>query len=59
VSTDEVYRNLGTEGFFTETTSYGPNSTYAASKAGSDYFVRAYGETYGLLYMISNCSNNY
>ena len=59
VSTDEVYGSLGSEGLFTETTSYDPNSPYSASKASSDHFVRAYGETYGLPYVISNCSNNY
>lgn len=59
ISTDEVYGTLGAEGLFTETTSYQPNSPYSASKAGSDHFVRAYGETYGLPYIISNCSNNY
>ncbi len=59
VSTDEVYGSLGQEGLFTETTSYDPNSPYSASKASSDHFVRAYGETYGLPYIISNCSNNY
>ena len=59
VSTDEVYGSLGDEGFFTENTSYNPNSPYSASKASSDHFVRAYGETYGLPYIISNCSNNY
>ena len=59
VSTDEVYGSLGKTGFFTETTPYDPNSPYSASKASSDHFVRAYGETYGLPYVISNCSNNY
>lgn len=59
VSTDEVYGTLGDTGLFTETTSYDPNSPYSASKASSDHFVRAYGETYGLPYVISNCSNNY
>lgn len=59
VSTDEVYGTLGEIGLFTETTSYDPNSPYSASKASSDHFVRAYGETYGLPYVISNCSNNY
>ncbi len=59
VSTDEVYGTLGAEGLFTEETSYDPNSPYSASKASSDHFVRAYGETYGLPYVISNCSNNY
>ena len=59
ISTDEVYGSLGPEGLFTETTSYNPNSPYSASKASSDHFVRAYGETYGLPYVITNCSNNY
>src|SRR3954470_6952264 len=59
VSTDEVYGALGSTGFFTETTPYHPNSPYSASKASSDHFVRAYGETYGLPYVITNCSNNY
>ena len=59
VSTDEVYGSLGETGLFTETTSYDPNSPYSASKASSDHFVRAYGETYGMRYVISNCSNNY
>ena len=59
VSTDEVYGSLGDEGLFTESTSYDPKSPYSASKASSDHFVRAYGNTYGLPYVISNCSNNY
>ncbi len=59
ISTDEVYGSLGKTGFFTETTAYDPNSPYSASKASSDHFVRAYGETYGLPFIISNCSNNY
>tara|TARA_R110002167_G_scaffold58527_1_gene165786 strand:+ start:4808 stop:5851 length:1044 start_codon:yes stop_codon:yes gene_type:complete len=59
ISTDEVYGSLGETGLFTETTAYDPNSPYSASKAGSDHFVRAYGETYGMPYIISNCSNNY
>ena len=59
VSTDEVYGSLGKKGFFKETTPYDPNSPYSASKASSDHFVRAYGETYGMPYVISNCSNNY
>jgi len=59
VSTDEVYGSLGEEGLFKETTAYDPNSPYSASKASSDHFVRAYGETYGLPYVITNCSNNY
>ena len=59
VSTDEVYGTLGKDGLFTETTAYDPRSPYSASKAASDHFVRAYGETYDLPYVISNCSNNY
>ena len=59
ISTDEVYGTLGDTGLFTETTAYDPNSPYSASKASSDHFVRAYGETYGMPYVISNCSNNY
>ncbi|NOJ43547.1 dTDP-glucose 4,6-dehydratase [Bradyrhizobium australiense] len=59
VSTDEVYGSLGAEGFFTETTVYGPNSPYSASKAGADHLARAWYTTYGLPTIISNCSNNY
>ncbi len=59
ISTDEVYGTLGETGLFEETTSYDPNSPYSASKASSDHFVRAYGETYGMPYKITNCSNNY
>ena len=59
VSTDEVFGTLGDTGLFTETTPYSPNSPYSASKAGSDHFVRAYGETFHLGYVITNCSNNY
>jgi len=59
ISTDEVYGSLGEEGLFTETTAYDPQSPYSASKASSDHFVRAYGNTYGLPVVISNCSNNY
>ena len=59
VSTDEVYGSLGTEGLFTEKTPYDPSSPYSVSKASSDHFVRAYGETYEIPYVISNCSNNY
>lgn len=59
ISTDEVYGSLGVEGLFTETTAYDPNSPYSASKASSDHFVRSYGETYGLPYVLTNCSNNY
>jgi dTDP-glucose 4,6-dehydratase len=59
VSTDEVFGALGDSGFFTEETPYAPNSPYSASKASSDHFVRAYGETYHLPVIITNCSNNY
>ncbi|WP_420319323.1 dTDP-glucose 4,6-dehydratase [Ekhidna sp.] len=59
VSTDEVYGSLGEEGLFKEITPYDPKSPYSASKASSDHFVRAYGNTYDLPYVISNCSNNY
>ena len=59
ISTDEVYGSLGLSGLFTETTAYDPNSPYSASKASSDHFVRAYGETYAMPYVITNCSNNY
>lgn len=59
ISTDEVYGSLGEKGLFKESTPYDPNSPYSASKASSDHFVRAYGETYKLPYVISNCSNNY
>lgn len=59
VSTDEVYGSLGAAGQFTEDTPYAPNSPYAASKAASDHLVRAWGTTYGLPVLLSNCSNNY
>lgn len=59
VSTDEVYGALGDTGFFTEESKYDPHSPYSASKAASDHFVKAYGDTYGLPVIISNCSNNY
>lgn len=60
VSTDEVYGSLSmSEPAFIETTSYAPSSPYSASKAASDHFVRAWGETYGLPVVTSNCSNNY
>ncbi|TAE57503.1 MAG: dTDP-glucose 4,6-dehydratase [Bacteroidetes bacterium] len=59
VSTDEVYGSLHEGEFFTETTPYDPQSPYSASKAASDHFVRAYGNTYDLPFVISNCSNNY
>lgn len=59
ISTDEVYGALGAEGFFTETTPYAPNSPYSASKASSDFLVRAYHHTFGMNVTTSNCSNNY
>jgi dTDP-glucose 4,6-dehydratase len=59
ISTDEVFGSLAKTGSFSENNSYAPRSPYSASKASSDHFVRAYGETYGLPYVISNCSNNY
>lgn len=59
VSTDEVFGSLGDDGYFTEETPYDPRSPYSASKAASDHFVRAYGHTYGLPIVITNCSNNY
>ncbi len=59
VSTDEVFGSLGPQGLFTETSPYSPNSPYAASKASSDHLARAWGETYGLPIIVTNCSNNY
>ena len=60
ISTDEVYGSLGlTDPAFSETTPYAPNSPYSATKAASDHLVRAWGETYGLPVITSNCSNNY
>ena len=59
VSTDEVYGSLGDTGYFLEDTPYDPQSPYSSSKASSDHFVRAYGNTFSLPYVISNCSNNY
>ena len=59
ISTDEVFGSLGKEGFFTELTAYDPKSPYSASKASSDHMVRAYGHTFGIPVIISNCSNNY
>lgn len=59
VSTDEVFGSLGDRGFFTETTPYDPRSPYSSSKASSDHLVRAWGETYNLPVLITNCSNNY
>jgi dTDP-glucose 4,6-dehydratase len=59
ISTDEVYGTLGEDGLFTEMTPYAPNSPYSATKAGSDFLVRAYHHTFGLDVTTSNCSNNY
>lgn len=60
VSTDEVFGDLPFDNsVFTEETPYKPSSPYSASKAASDHFVRAWGETYGLPVVLSNCSNNY
>ncbi len=60
ISTDEVYGDLeGDTDLFTEETSYSPSSPYSASKASSDHLVRAWGRTYGLPCIITNCSNNY
>ena len=60
ISTDEVFGDLeGTENLFTEETPYAPSSPYSASKAASDHLVRAWGRTYGLPVIITNCSNNY
>ena len=59
ISTDEVFGSLGDDGLFTEDTRYDPRSPYSASKAASDHLVRAWGETYGLPVVLSNCSNNY
>lgn len=59
ISTDEVFGSLGEDGLFTETTAYDPRSPYSASKAGSDHLVRAWGHTYGLPVLVTNCSNNY
>ena len=59
ISTDEVFGSLGETGHFSETTPYDPRSPYSASKAGSDHLVSAWGHTYGLPVLITNCSNNY
>ena len=59
ISTDEVYGSLGDTGLFLESTPYDPQSPYSSSKASSDHFVRAYGNTYNFPFVISNCSNNY
>ncbi len=59
VSTDEVFGTLGPTGHFTETTAYDPSSPYSATKAGSEHLARAWGRTYGMPVIITNCSNNY
>lgn len=59
VSTDEVYGSLGETGLFSETSAYDPHSPYSASKAASDHLARAWGDTYGLPVLVTNCSNNY
>lgn len=59
ISTDEVYGSLGPDGLFTEETPYDPRSPYSASKAGADHLVSAWGHTYGLPVLVTNCSNNY
>ena len=59
ISTDEVFGSLGDAGRFTETSPYDPRSPYAASKAGADHLVRAWGTTYGLTVLVSIFSYNY
>jgi dTDP-glucose 4,6-dehydratase len=59
ISTDEVFGSLGDTGRFTEDTPYDPRSPYSASKAASDHLVSAWGHTYGLPVIVTNCSNNY
>ncbi|WP_425989019.1 dTDP-glucose 4,6-dehydratase [Brevundimonas sp. TWP2-3-2] len=59
ISTDEVFGSLGETGLFSETTPYDPRSPYSASKAASDHLVSAWGHTYGLPVVMTNCSNNY
>ncbi len=60
ISTDEVYGDLVDEkSFFKEDTRYDPSSPYSASKASSDHLVRAWGRTFNLPFVITNCSNNY
>ena len=59
ISTDEVFGSLGAKGLFTELTAYDPRSPYSASKASADHLVRAWGHTYGLPVLVTNCSNNY
>jgi dTDP-glucose 4,6-dehydratase len=59
ISTDEVFGSLGDTGLFIEDTPYDPRSPYSASKAASDHLVSAWGHTYGLPVLVTNCSNNY
>lgn len=59
VSTDEVFGQLGDEGYFTEETPYAPSSPYSSSKAGGDHLARAWNHTYKLPVIVTNCSNNY
>lgn len=59
ISTDEVFGSLGDDGRFSENTPYDPRSPYSATKAASDHLVRAWGHTYGLPVLVTNCSNNY
>ena len=59
ISTDEVFGSLGKDGFFNEMSKYDPSSPYSASKASSDHLVRAWGKTYNIPFIITNCSNNY
>lgn len=59
VSTDEVYGSLKADELFSEKTPYDPSSPYSASKAASDHLAKAWGRTYGLPVLVSNCSNNY
>ena len=59
MSTDEVFGELGEDGRFDEATPYAPSSPYSASKAASDMLVRAWGRTFGLPFVVTNCSNNY
>lgn len=59
ISTDEVYGDVADGGFFTENTPINPSSPYSSSKASSDLFVKAYGRTFWIDYVITRCSNNY
>ncbi len=59
VSTDEVFGELGAEGKFHEAYPMQPNSPYSASKAAGDHLARAWGHTYGMPVIVTNCTNNY